>query len=118
MCGKHRCPVAQLVPPGFPSPGRCFTLPVAIPLLPGDRNVRNSTWELLGVTAQSGVRRGQRGWISIARQHKEFPTLLFLGKKGREKGPRASWERGVLAPAPEKPAQLRDGESQNILGWE
>lgn len=83
MFGRHRCPIAQLVPPGFPSPGTCFTHPVALLALPGEGIIRNLTWWLLGV-AQCGSQGAGGAGLSIARQHKELSALLFLGKKKRE----------------------------------
>lgn len=54
----------------------------------------------------------------LQRQHKELSALLFLGGKNRrKKSPPLPWARRVLAPAPEKLAQLRDVESQNTLSW-
>lgn len=117
MCGKHQCPIAQLVPPGFPSPGKFFAHPVTLLGLPGERNIRNITCWLWGVVAQCGSQGAGGAGHSIARQHKELSALLFLEKKGRKKSLPLPWERRVLAPAPEKFSQLRDVESQNILSW-
>lgn len=88
MCGKHQCPIAQLVPPGFPSPGKFFAHPVTLLGLPGERNIRNirniTCW-LWGVVAQCGSQGAGGAGHSIARQHKELSALLFFGKKRQEK---------------------------------
>lgn len=120
MCGKHGCPIAQLVPPGFPSPRNFFTHPVAVLLLQetGISGISGVSpagfWELLlrvGVGVQEEVDTPLQG------STRSSQLSFSLGKKGRKKGLPLPWERRVLAPAPEKFAQLRDVESQNIPSW-